>query len=126
MKTTFKTTVSKDEVKTATGLRVPPEAIAALGARKNPPVIVTIGSYSYHTTVGIMGGVPMLPLSAQHREAAGVKAGDEVEVTIELDTEPRIIEVPDDLAAALSAKPGARALFDALATSRRKEGCQAR
>jgi uncharacterized protein YdeI (YjbR/CyaY-like superfamily) len=63
----------------------------------------------------------MLPLSAEHREAAGVEAGDEVEVTIELDVEPRTVEVPEDLAAALAEKPGARERFDALAYSARKE-----
>jgi uncharacterized protein YdeI (YjbR/CyaY-like superfamily) len=63
----------------------------------------------------------MLPVSAEHREAAGIKAGDEIEVTLELDTEPRTVEVPDDLAAALAAKPGARAAFDALSYTNRKE-----
>ena len=63
----------------------------------------------------------MLPLSAEHREAAGVTAGDQVEVTIELDLEPRTVEVPDDLAAALSQAPGARAAFYALSYSTRKE-----
>ena len=63
----------------------------------------------------------MLPLSAEHRTAAGVKAGDQVEVTIELDLEPRTVEVPADLAAALAAKPGATAAFDALSYTMRKE-----
>ena len=45
----------------------------------------------------------------------------EVEVTLELDTEPRTVDVPDDLAAALAAKPGAREAFDKLAPSARKE-----
>ena len=63
----------------------------------------------------------MLPLSAEHREAAGVKAGDQVEVTIELDLEPRTVDVPDDLAAALAEEPGATAAFDALSYTMRKE-----
>jgi uncharacterized protein YdeI (YjbR/CyaY-like superfamily) len=60
-------------------------------------------------------------LSKENRAAAGVQAGDEVEVTLELDTEPRTVEVPADLAAALAEKPGAAAAFDALAYSVRKE-----
>ncbi len=63
----------------------------------------------------------MLPLSAENREAAGLKAGDEVEVTIELDLEPRTVEIPLDLAAALAAKPGAAEAFSGLAPSMRKE-----
>ena len=121
MKTTFTTTVLKDKEKSATGLPVPAEAMAALGKGKKPPVKVTLNGYTYPTTVAVMGGVFMLSLSAKNREAAGVKAGDKVEVTLELDTEPRTVDVPDDLAAALSKKPGARAAFNALSYSMRKE-----
>jgi uncharacterized protein YdeI (YjbR/CyaY-like superfamily) len=63
----------------------------------------------------------MLPLAKEHRDAAGVKAGDRVEVTLELDSAPRTVDVPDDLAAALAAQPGARTAFDDLAYSVRKE-----
>lgn len=121
MKTTFTTTVVQEEGKNATGLRIPAEAIDALGGKKRPAVRVTLSGYTYRSTVAAYGDVFMLPLAQEHREAAGVKAGDQVEVTLELDTEPRTVEVPDDLAAALAARPGARAAFDALAYSARKE-----
>lgn len=121
MKTTFTTTVLKDEGVNATGLPVPAEAVAALGAGKKPRVKVSLNGYTYRTTVATMGGVFMLSLSAENREAAGVQAGQTVEVTLELDTEPRTVEVPDDLAAALAMAPGAREAFDALAFSARKE-----
>lgn len=121
MKATFITTVLKDENVNATGLPVPAEAVAALGAKKRPPVKVTLYGYTYRSTVAAYGEVYMLPLSAEHREAAGVKAGDQVEVTIELDLEPRTVEVPTDLAEALSQVPGAREAFDALSYTMRKE-----
>ncbi len=121
MKTTFTTTVVQEEGKNATGLRIPAESIDALGGKKRPAVRVTLSGYTYRSTVAAYGDVFMLPLAQERREAAGVKAGDQVEVTLELDTEPRTVEVPDDLAAALAAKPGARAAFDALAYSARKE-----
>ena len=63
----------------------------------------------------------MLSFSADKREASGIKGGDQVEVTVELDEEPRTVEVPEDLRAALSAKVGAMEAFEALAYSRRKE-----
>ncbi len=63
----------------------------------------------------------MLPLSAEHREAAGLKAGDVVALTLELDEAPRTVTIPEDLVAALAAAPGATATFDALAYSARKE-----
>jgi hypothetical protein len=121
MGVTFTTAVFKDDTKNATGLRVPAEAVAALGTTKRPPVTVSLNGYTYRSTVAAYGDLFLLPLAAEHREAAGLKAGDVVEVTLELDTEPRTVEIPDDLAAALAAKPGARAAFDALAPSQRKE-----
>ena len=121
MTTTFTTTILKDKDKSATGLPVPAEVVAALGKGKKPPVKVTLNGYSYRTTVAVMGGGFMLSLSAEHRAAAGVKAGDKVKVTLELDTEPRTVELPEDLAAALAKKRGARAAFDASAYSMRKE-----
>lgn len=121
MKTTFTTTVLKDDKVNATGLPVPAEAVAAMGTGKRPKVKVSLNGYTYRSTVAAYGDVFMLPLSAEHRNAAGVNAGDVVEVTLELDVEPRTVEVPPDLAAALAAKPGATAVFDTLSYTMRKE-----
>jgi hypothetical protein len=116
---TFRTVIELGG-KTATGLRVPDEVVDALGSGKRPAVLVRIGSHTYRSTVAVMDGVFMLPLSAENREAAGVAAGDEVEVTLELDTAPREVAVPDDFAAALDADPEARRTFDALSYSNRR------
>jgi hypothetical protein len=121
MSITFTTTILQAEGKNATGISVPPNVIAALGSGKKPKVKITLNGYTYRTTVAAYGDVFMLPVSAEHREAARVKAGDKVEVTLELDVEPRTVDVPDDLASALAQKSGARAAFDALAYSARKE-----
>lgn len=107
--------------KTATGIRVPDDVVDALGPGKRPPVRITVGAHTYRTTVAAMGGEFFVPLSAANRTAANVAAGDEVEVVIELDTEPREVAVPDDLAAALDAKPVLRKTFDALSYSKRRE-----
>ena len=117
--TTFRSTV-KLGGKTATGIEVPPEVIADLGSQKRPPVRVTIGDYTYRTTVGVMGGRFLLPLSAEHRAASGLAAGDEVEVALELDTEPREVEVPADLEAAFARTPAAREAFEALSYSHKR------
>ncbi len=121
MPVTFSTTLLKAEDVNATGIRVPAEAIAALGSGKKPKVVVRLNGYSYRTTVAAYGDVYMLPVSAEHRTAAGLAAGDSVEVTLELDTEPRTVEVPADLAAALASQPGVAEAFDRLAYSARKE-----
>jgi hypothetical protein len=117
----YTTTVVQAEGKNATGLRVPADVITALGPQKRPKVTVSVNGYTYRSTVAAYGEVFMLPLSAEHRQAAGVMAGDEVKVTITLDTEPRTVDLPLDFAAALAAQPGARAAFDALGYSVRKE-----
>jgi Bacteriocin-protection, YdeI or OmpD-Associated/Domain of unknown function (DUF1905) len=102
---------------TTTGFTVPPEIVDALGSGKRPPVIVTIQGHTYRNTIAVYGGVYMLGVSAEHREKAGVKAGDEVDVDVELDTAPREVTVPPDLAAALDADPAARATFDRISYS---------
>ncbi|MGH2487764.1 MAG: YdeI/OmpD-associated family protein [Ktedonobacterales bacterium] len=104
--------------KTATGIRVPPEVVASLGASKRPSVRVTINGYTYRSTVAVMGGEFMLPVSAEVRERAGVAAGDTVDVDIELDTEPREVAVPPDFAEALDAE--ARRRFDGLSYSNKR------
>ena len=114
----FRTTVVQSG-KTATGLQVPDDVVAALGGGKRPPVTVTVGGYGYRTTVAPMGGAYWIPLAAEHRKAAGVQAGQEVDVRVELDTAPRETPLPEDLAAALD--DGARAFFEGLAPSHRKE-----
>jgi hypothetical protein len=121
MGVTFTTTVLKDQTVNATGLPVPDEVVAALGKGRNPKVIVNLNGYIYHGIVQTSSGRFMLSLSAEKREAAGLKPGDRVQVTLELDTEPRTVEVPEDLRAALSDKSGALETFEALSYSKRKE-----
>jgi hypothetical protein len=106
--------------RTATGIQVPEEAVTALNSTKRPRVHATIGGYTYRTTVAPMSGRFMLPISATVRAHAGVGAGDEVDVELVLDTEPREIEVPADFAAALAQEPEAQRLFEGLSYSNRK------
>jgi hypothetical protein len=106
--------------KTATGFRVPDDVVEALGKGKRPPVLVTINGYTYRNTVAVYGDTYMLGVAAEHREAAGVQAGDQIEVDLELDTAPREVEVPADFAAAIDADPKARATFDGLSYSNKR------
>ena len=114
-------TVIKQTGKNTAGIEIPPEIVELLGAGKKPPVRITMNGQTYRSTVAVMGGRFMVGVSAENRALTGVKGGDELDVQIELDTEPRVYEVPEDLAAALAAKPGATEAFDASAPSRRKE-----
>jgi hypothetical protein len=103
--------------KTATGIRVPDGVVAALGTGKRPAVTVTINGYSYRSTIARMGGLFMLPVSAENRAGAGVAAGDEVDVNLELDNAPREVVVPPDFSAALSPDAEAKTFFESLSYS---------
>jgi Domain of unknown function (DUF1905)/Bacteriocin-protection, YdeI or OmpD-Associated len=103
--------------KTATGIRVPPELVEHLKSGKRLPVRVTINDHSYRSTVAPMGGEFLLPVSAENRVSAGVEAGDEVEVDIELDAEPREVTVPPDFKDALDRDAAASEFFDGLSRS---------
>ena len=107
------------EGKTATGIEVPPDVVEGLGGGKRAKVLVTLNGYTYRSSVAPYNGVFMLPLSAEHRTAAAVAAGDNVDVELELDKEERVVAVPPDPAEALAAA-GARQAFDALSYSNQR------
>ena len=113
--------VLKLEGKTATGIEVPPEVVQSLGSSKKPAVKVRLGSYVYRSTIAVRGDRFMLPVSADHRQVAGLKAGDQVSVQLELDTQPREVSVPEDLAAALNQHPAARQRFEGLPYSQQRQ-----
>jgi hypothetical protein len=115
----FRTTVELGGA-TATGLPVPAEVVEALGSGKKPAVRVTIRGHTYRSTVAPRGGVYLVPLSRENRTAAGVTAGDDVDVELELDDQPREVAVPEDLAAALAGDDAARVTFEALPYSHRQ------
>lgn len=103
-----------------TGIQVPAEIIDQLGGGKRPLVRVTLNQYTYRSAVAVMDGKYMISLSAEHRQAAGVKGGDKAQVTLELDLEPRSVELPDDLKAALLAA-GCLPAYEKSAPSMKKE-----
>lgn len=98
------------------------DQVAAIGeGAKRFPVTATVKGHTWRTTVVRMGGEFLVGLSREVRDAAGVQAGETVEAKLALDTAPREVEVPPDLAAALAGDAEASAKFDALAYSHRKE-----
>ena len=106
--------------KTATGIEVPPEIVESLSPSKKPAVKISLNGYEYRSTIAVMGGKFMLPVSAEHRTGAKIKGGDSLTVTLELDTEPRILEIPADLATAFEQNASAKAKFEALSYSQKR------
>ena len=110
------TTVVQTGTKT-TGIQVPDELVAALGPSRRPAVRVTVNGYTYRTSVASMNGAFMVSVSSDVRKNAGVAGGDEVDVEIELDTEPREVVVPADFQTALSRDAEASTFFETLSYS---------
>jgi hypothetical protein len=117
MPETFATTMFVDG--NNTGIEVPADVVEALGSGKRPAVVVTVNGYEYRSTIASMGGRFLIPFSAERRRESGIGGGDPIDVALTLDTAPRVVEVPDDLAAALAAA-GAADAFGRLAPSRQK------
>lgn len=115
----FRTTI-EGAGKTAAGMKVPPEVVATLGTSRKPAVKVTINGYTHRSTVATVSGAFMVGVPPVFREGAGVGPGDDVEVEIVLDTEPREVTVPPELAAALARDAAARSAFEALSYSNKR------
>ncbi len=103
------------------GIVVPPDVVDAFDRGKRVPVVVTIeGGYQYRNTISSMGGRFLISFNAETRKATGLGAGDEVEVRLDVDDTPRVVEVPQDLAAGLAADVVAREAWAALSYSRQR------
>ena len=101
-----------------TGIEVPEEIVLSFGMGKKPPVVVTLNDYTYRSTIAVMGGKYLVSLSAEHRKNAKVAGGDELEITIELDTEPRTVELPVDFSQALDKNKIVKNNFEKLSHSK--------
>ena len=117
-KQTFKTTLH--QTGNNTGIVVPPEIVEALGGGKKPALAVTVNGYAYRSSLATMGGQSMISFSSDKRAATGLKGGDKIDVTLELDEAPRVMEVPPDLQAALNADRAAKAHFATLSYSNQR------
>lgn len=97
------------------------EQVAELGAGKASPVVVDFGDRRIRLRLARMGGENMIGFSKASRAEAQVEIGQEIDVTIRVDTEERVVEIPPVLAEALDADPAVRAAFENLPPSKRKE-----
>ena len=103
-----------------TGVLVPPEVLEELGGGKQPLVNVVVNGYAYRSAVATMGSRSLIAFSSDKRKATGLQGGETIEVELTLDTEPRTVELPEELTAAFAAEPTVKAAFDALSPSKQK------
>lgn len=104
--------------------QVPFDVKAAFG-KARAPVRVTLGRYSYPSTVAVYGGKYYVPVRREHREAAKVKPGKTLSISLELDEAKRDVKVPSDLAKALRDRAGGGAHWQKLSYTHRREHVQA-
>ena len=109
----------------ATGIEVPAEIVTAFAAGRRPKVVITINGHTWRSRVASMGGRFIVGISAANRAACGIAEGDRVEAEVQVDTEPRVVAEPPDLAEALDGDPQARAAFDRLAYGLKRKHVQA-
>ena len=115
---TFRGTLREEA---GTFVEVPPDVLAALGPRKRPAVRVVINGVELRTTIAVYGGRSYIGIRREIRDAAHIAPGEEIEVNVEPDDQPRTVDLPDDLAAALADDPEAQHAFDRLSFSNRNE-----
>lgn len=103
-----------------TGFEIPEAFVEELGGGKKPKVSVTVNGFTYRSSIARMGGQYLLGVSKERRDAAGVAGGDLLEIDIELDTAPRVIDVPPALAEALVDNSKAKAFWDSMSYSNQR------
>ncbi len=118
-KQTFEVLLEKDYKSEATGITIPFDVEKVFGA-KRVPVKVRVGGAEHRSTIVRMGGKFMMIVPKRFREAAGVKGGEMITVTMEKDTAPRVVAVPEDFADALE-KAGLQNVFSKISYTHQKE-----
>jgi Bacteriocin-protection, YdeI or OmpD-Associated/Domain of unknown function (DUF1905) len=98
----------------ATAVVVPANIVAALDSGPRPLISVSINGHTWRSRVALMRGQCLVGISAANRAASGIAEGESVDVDLKLDTEPRVVRPPVDLAKALKKDPQARAAFERL------------
>ena len=108
-----------------TGFQISPDILDQLDAGKRPKVVVTVNGHTWRSSIAPMRGEYWLGVSAANRSAAGVGAGDLVTLSVELDSAPRSVDVPPELAAALAADQAAQAAWNQLSFTHQREHAEA-
>ncbi|HNS51177.1 MAG TPA: YdeI/OmpD-associated family protein [Anaerolineae bacterium] len=111
----------REAIRGGAWVEVPAEIVRQFGTRARIPVQASFDGVPYRGSVVPMGGAHVLGVTKAIRESIGKSVGDTVHVLMERDEAPRKVDTPSDLAAALDADPEARAFFEALSYTHRRE-----
>jgi hypothetical protein len=121
----FRVLLEQNEGSTATAITIPFDVPEVFGTRARVPVRGTVNGFPFRTSLFPMGGRFIMVVNRETRAGAGVKGGDTINVSLERDTEPRIMEPPADLARALKSDKDAASAWDKLSYTHKKEFARA-
>lgn len=117
----FRALVERGESSAACAIHFPFDVEQTFGARGRVPVRGTLNGAPFRSSIFKMRGRHFMVVNRRLREASGVSGGETVTVTVERDTEPRVVMPPRDFARALKANGAARAAWDKLSYTHRRE-----
>ena len=120
----FRTTLADEKSGEIAAIEVPGDVRAVFG-KARPPVVAHLGKYAFRTTVMVYGGKSYVGVRRSHRQAAKLAPGQRLRVVIELDDAPRTVTPPKELAAAMTQDAKARAAWEALSFTHKKEHAEA-
>ena len=91
------------------------------GTKGQVKVKATFDGAEYRGSIANMGAGNILILRNEVRQAIGKLVGDSIRVSVQKDTEERIVEVPAELQALLNINPKAEEFYNTLSYTNRKE-----
>ena len=99
------------------GIPVPPDVVTSLGGGNHPKVVLTLNGFTYRSSIAKMGDGFWIPVSKARRAEGKLEVGVPYEIEIELDTAPREVELPTELAVHFASHPVAKSVWDAMSYS---------
>jgi hypothetical protein len=120
MKKTFKAVLVENDENSGCRIDLPFDPKNVFGTAR-APVNITINGFTFRSTTFRMGGCDFIGISKVNRDGAGIRAGDKITISMELDNAPRIVTPPADFAKALKADKNAQALWEKLSYTHQKE-----
>ncbi|HEY0831140.1 MAG TPA: YdeI/OmpD-associated family protein [Candidatus Dormibacteraeota bacterium] len=118
----FQVALRSDPSGPGTYVAVPEDVAGVLGLKGRPKIRAVIAGHPYRGSLMPMGdGTFVLGVLKAIQQAEGLKRGDTITVELEIDTAPRVIEPPADLARALARDKGAKAAWEKLSYTNQRE-----
>ncbi len=121
----FSATLTREPDSSATFIAIPFNILEVWGTRARVAVKGTINGHTIRSSIAPYGGIHYLGINRNIRDAIGVKAGEIVQMELQQDLEPRVVEIPSDFQSALDTHPAARIRWQKLSFTHQREYVEA-